>query len=56
MKLFKEILSLISEAKFEKGGQDVGKMFGPSGKYAPKKGPKGPSGKAPIRPRTPSLV
>lgn len=43
MKQFKQILSLISEAKFEKGGQDVGKMFGPSGKYAPKKGPKEPT-------------
>jgi hypothetical protein len=40
MRRFKDILSLILEAKFEPGGPDVGKLFGERGKYAPKKGPK----------------
>ena len=40
MRRFKDILSLITEAKFEPGGPDVGKLFGERGKYAPKKGPK----------------
>ena len=40
MRKFKDILSLITEAKFEPGGPDVGKLFGERGKYAPKKGPK----------------
>lgn len=40
MRRFKDILSLITEAKFEPGGPDVGKLFGERGRYAPKKGPK----------------
>lgn len=36
MKKFKQILSLIAEAKME-GGEDAGKLFGPRGKYSPEK-------------------
>ena len=36
MKNFKQILSLITEAKME-GGEDAGILFGPRGKYSPKK-------------------
>jgi hypothetical protein len=36
MKNFKQILSLISEAKLEPGGEDAGKLFGPKGKFSPK--------------------
>ena len=35
MKKFKQILSLIAEAKLEPGGEDIGKLFGPRGKYSP---------------------
>jgi hypothetical protein len=37
MKKFKQILSLIAEAKLEPGGEDIGKLFGPRGKYSPNK-------------------
>lgn len=37
MRKFKDILSLIAEAKLEPGGEDAGKLFGPRGKYSPKK-------------------
>lgn len=37
MRKFKDILSLIAEAKLEPGGEDVGKLFGPRGRYSPKK-------------------
>jgi hypothetical protein len=37
MKNFKEILSLITEAKMEPGGEDLGKLFGPRGRFSPKK-------------------
>ena len=37
MKNFKEILSLIFEAKLEPGGEDLGKLFGPRGKFRPEK-------------------
>lgn len=40
MKNFKQILSLISEAKLEPGGEDLGKLFGTKGKYSPQKGKK----------------
>ena len=36
MKKFKQILSLIAEAKLEPGGEDIGKLFGPRGKFSPK--------------------
>ena len=35
MKKFKQILSLIAEAKLEPDGEDLGKLFGPRGKYSP---------------------
>jgi hypothetical protein len=35
MKKFKQILLLIAEAKLEPGGEDIGKLFGPRGKYSP---------------------
>ena len=35
MKKFKQILSLIAEAKLEPGGEDIGKLFGPRGRYSP---------------------
>ena len=35
MKKFKQILSSIAEAKLEPGGEDIGKLFGPRGKYSP---------------------
>jgi hypothetical protein len=37
MKNFKEILSLIAEAKMEPGGEDLGKLFGRRGKFRPEK-------------------
>ena len=37
MRKFKDILSLIAEAKLEPGGEDVGKLFGPRGRYSPEK-------------------
>ena len=37
MKNFKQILSLIAEAKLEPGGEDLGKLFGPRGKFRPEK-------------------
>lgn len=40
MKNFKQILSLISEAKLEPGGEDLGKLFGTKGKFSPQKGKK----------------
>ena len=40
MKNFKEILSLITEAKMEPGGEDLGKLFGPRGRFSPKKAEK----------------
>jgi len=43
MKSFKQILSLIAEAKLEPGGEDIGKLFGPRGRFSPNKGIKEPS-------------
>ena len=45
MKKFKQILSLIAEAKLEPGGEDLGKLFGPTGIFSPKakNAPKEPS-------------
>ena len=43
MKKFKQILSLIAEAKLEPGGEDIGKLFGPRGRFSPNKGIKEPS-------------
>jgi len=43
MKNFKQILSLIAEAKFEPGGKDLGVLFGPNGPFSPYKGIKEPS-------------
>jgi hypothetical protein len=40
MKNFKQILSLITEAKMEPGGEDLGKLFGPRGRFSPKKAEK----------------
>jgi len=37
MKNFKQILALIAEAKLEPGGEDLGKLFGPRGKFRPEK-------------------
>ena len=36
MKKFKQILSLIAEAKLEPGGEDLGDLFGPKGRFSPK--------------------
>ena len=43
MKSFKQILSLIAEAKLELGGKDFGVLFGPNGPFSPNKGIKEPS-------------
>ena len=43
MKSFKQILSLIAEAKLEPDGEDLGKLFGPRGRFSPNKGIKEPS-------------
>ena len=43
MKSFKQILSLIAEAKLEPDGEDIGKLFGPRGRFSPNKGIKEPS-------------
>lgn len=49
MKKLKQLFSLMSEAKIEPGGQDAGKLFGPRGKFAPKKGPKEPTAAARVK-------
>ena len=43
MKNFKQILSLISEAKLEPGGKDLGVIFAANSIFSPNKGIKEPS-------------
>ena len=43
MKNFKQILSIIAEAKLEPSGKDFSVLFGPNGPFSPNKGIKEPS-------------
>ena len=49
MKNFKQILSIIAEAKLELGGKDFSVLFGPNGPFSPNKGIKEPSAETPIK-------